>query len=114
MWVAVVMLRRQGLRLKRGELAVPVEGDLRIGDAGQNNFARPMLAARLWSDAASVEMPLGVPLFEPAVVHAEGDTFSLRGIELAVVEGRLMEHSQVWRCTLLHRPARAGVDPRRR
>ena len=95
----MIRLRRRGVRLRKAELDGPVVGDLRVGDAGQTTFKRPMVAAQLWSHSGSVEVPLLLPIFAPVLVCMERDTFSLQGIELEAAEQRITEYVQVWRCT---------------
>lgn len=100
--MSVVRLRRNGPRLRPSELDLPMEGDLRIQDDGPGSFKRPLLSAQLWASTFSVvDRPVGLPLFDPQIVHMEGPTFSLLGIELAAGEGRVAEHIQVWRCTVV-------------
>lgn len=41
------------------------------------------------------------PLFDAQVIRIDGETITLTGIELASAEGRVVESSQVWRCTLV-------------
>lgn len=63
MRVSVVLLRRRGMRLRMGELAPPLIGDLRISDAGATSYKRPGLHAQLWEPAFSaINRPLGLPL----------------------------------------------------
>lgn len=84
MFVSVVLLRKGGQRLRPSELGQPMEGDLRIQDAGPGSFKRPGLRAQLWAPTFNVmDRPVGLPLFDPQIVHMEGPTFSLVGIELA-------------------------------
>lgn len=100
MYVRVYKLRRQGLRLRSGELDEGLVGDLRINDAGDTSFKRPALKAQLWAPTFSVvDRPVGLPLFDPTLVHMGPTSFSLAGIELVVIDGRVAEYVQVWRCT---------------
>jgi len=87
------------MRLRESELEEPMVGDLRIGDAGATSFKLPTIAAQLWSTRSSVEVPIGLPIFDPVIVCMERDTFSLRGIELDASDRRVTEYVQVWRCT---------------
>jgi hypothetical protein len=89
------------------ELDAPVVGDLRVGDAGETTFKRPMVAAQLWSNSGSIELPLLLPIFDPVLVCMERDTFSLQGIELDAAEQRVTEYVQVWRCTKVSPSRRA-------
>lgn len=99
MRVSVVLLRRQGVRLRATELDAALVGDLRISDAGDTSFKRPGLRAQLWAPTFSaIDRPLGLPLFEPAIIHMGAESFSLSGIELCSADGRMREFVQVWRC----------------
>jgi hypothetical protein len=99
--VSVVLLRRAGLRLRAGELGAPLVGDLRVSDAGATSFKRPTLVAQLWAPTHSAtDRPLGLPLFDPSLVHMDASSFSLAGLEISHENGRMREHAQVWRCRL--------------
>ena len=101
MLVSVTLLRRVGVRLRAAELGPAAEGDLRVSDAGNTSARRPMLAAYLWEQRGALDRPIGLPLFEPTLVHVGQDGFSLVGVELHSAEGRLRECVQVWRCVPL-------------
>lgn len=98
MLVSVTLLRRVGVRLRGAELELAAVGDLRIGDAGSTSAQRPMLVAYLWEQRSALDRPIGLPLFEPTLVHVGPDGFSLVGVELHPADGRLRECMQVWRC----------------
>jgi hypothetical protein len=97
--VSVTLLRRDGVRLRQTELRPAAVGDLRVSDAGCTSLKRPILVAYLWEQRSSLDRPIGRPTFEPTLVHIGVDGFSLAGMELQAVDGRLREVGQVWRCT---------------
>jgi len=101
--VSVVLLRRAGMRLRRVELTTAAVGDLRISDAGATSFKRPGLVAYLWEPRAALDRSIGRPLFDPTIVHMGAASFSLSGIELEALDGRMREYAQVWRCELVSR-----------
>jgi hypothetical protein len=98
---SVVLLRRAGMRLRRAELAPPQIGDLRVGDAGATSFKRPGLVAYLWEQRGALDRHIGLPLFDVALVHVGPDSFSLAGLELQALDGRVREFAQVWRCAMI-------------
>jgi hypothetical protein len=103
MLCAVVCLRRFGMRLKAPELLVVVRGDLEITDhTGPAEFKRIARAANLWVPSGDgTRRSVLAPLWEPSLLRVTSDSFTLAGIELATVKGRLHEHGQLWRCTLI-------------
>lgn len=91
------------MRLRSGELGAPLIGELRISDQAASSFARAVRVAQLWQPTASaVDRPLGLPLFDPVIVHMCAESFSLAGVELSGDAGRVREFVQVWRCSVVH------------
>ena len=112
MHVSVVKLRQRGMRLRAKELAEPLVGELLIDDAGSTSFRRPVLKAELWLPTFSAQdRPIGQPLFDPRLLRLQGGEFSLAGIELESVGGRLIEFAQVWRCCLVSGAAAPARPP---
>lgn len=105
MLVDVVTLRAKGVRLRKGELPAPVRGHLVIeDDAGtSSSFKRPIRVAHLYQaiGVQQTRQDAMLPLFDAAVIRIEGEVITLTGIELASEDGRVAEHGQVWRCTLV-------------
>lgn len=103
MKVAVVLLRRNGMRLREPELAPPLVGHLQIDHWKESNFKRPIRSANLYELNAwgQIHRSLPVMLADPVLLCVDGDRFSLAGIELRVEDKRVIEVQQVWRCTLV-------------
>lgn len=100
-WVKwkVTLLRANGVRLKRSELATPVIGELVVAWMPESNFKRPVRKAELFDRSASVDRPLLLPLFKPVLVHMASELLVLQGVELSMQDGRVAELVQVWHCT---------------
>lgn len=98
----VVLLRRDGLRLRPCELAAPVRGLIEVTDRVDTTFRRPVRVADLINPVSRLQTRQGLitPIFEPVLLRMdEHGAMSLSGIELRSVDGRVAEHQQVWRCT---------------
>ncbi len=108
MLVEVVQLRRSGLRLRPGELDVPVRGELAILDVGgqHSSLKRATRVARLY-DVSSTDPRFRRealrPLFDAQVIRVEGPVITIAGMELEASPDttRTSEHGQVWRCTVI-------------
>ena len=98
----VVLLRRDGVRLKRAEWGEALHGHLEVRDwPSGSSFKRPVRIAELWS--GPVDYPrthLTVPIFDPVLLRLRNDSFILSGTELQTHEGRTAEHVQMWLCLL--------------
>lgn len=107
MLCAVFLLRRDGLRLRPRELAPAVSGELELADhAGASTFGRAMRVANLWQPTHSgTRRALLVPLWDPSLVCIGPRHLTLIGIELCARDGRVAEHTQLWRCVPSADPA---------
>lgn len=97
----VTLLRRNGMRLRKGELQEPARGMLRVAmDDGRSSFKRPLLVATLQAPkgASRQMLDLLLPLFDASIVSAGDGSMTLQGIELQTLDGRVFEHVQLWRC----------------
>lgn len=93
----VTLLRRKGMRLRPTELAPPIEGVLSMYDwTSQNNFGRPVKCMELKA-AVGTLMQARAVLFDPELLAITDGAMSFRGIELDTLDGRVLEHEQVWR-----------------
>jgi hypothetical protein len=103
MRVRVVLLRRDGLRLKAAELAAPVEGCLRVDDSTASSFKRVGRLASLVETGVHGEVTRTLlhALFDPVVLRMDATTFSLGGVELRCSGERVTEVYQVWRCGVI-------------
>ena len=105
MLVDVVTLRARGVRLRKGEPPAPVRGHLVIeDDAGtSSSFKRPIRVVHLYQaiGVQQTRQDAMLPLFDATVIRIEGEVITVTGIELASADGRVAEHGQVWRCTLV-------------
>lgn len=101
----VVLLRSAGTRLRKGELPAPLRGHLVIeDDAGtSSSFKRPMRVAHLYHaiGVQQTRQDLLLPIFDAVVIRIEAEVITITGTELASGDGRVAEHGQVWRCTLV-------------
>lgn len=96
----VVLLRRNGMRLRQQDLAEPVRGLVRTQWLTSSSFGRPIMTADL-------VVPSGVAAYRSVLqslldVRLEAITagyIALAGTELMTVDGRMFEYRQVWRCT---------------
>ena len=103
----VTLLRRAGMRLRPAELDPPIEGELSMYDwTTNNNFGRPVRCMEVKVQIGTLMQARGV-LFEPELLALADGVMSLRGIELDTVDGRVIEHEQVWRV----RPVWPGALP---
>lgn len=97
----VVLLRRQGQRLRRGELEPATRGLIEIGERADTTFRRAVRVAELLNPVTRLQSRQSVllPLFDPVVLQVDGaGVMSITGIELHAHGGRVAEHQQVWRC----------------
>ena len=105
MLVDVVTLRAKGVRLRKGELPAPVRGHLVIEDdpGTATSFKRPIRVAHLYQaiGVQQTRQDVMLPIFDAAVIRIEGEVVTVIGTELASADGRVAEHGQVWRCTLV-------------
>ncbi len=107
MLVDVLRLRRAGLRLRQSELEPPLRGHLVLtdDDGRSSSFRRPTRGASLVQFIGARSTPRSVitPLFDVHVLRIEADTITILGTELeaSMETRRVMEHGQVWRCTLV-------------
>lgn len=99
MKVSVTMLRKDGMRLRRGELPSPVVGEMHMYDWAENNsFKRAIRVLELRRRVGSIDQPFA-KLVDPDLVAVQGSAFVFRGIEIEAKGGRVYEHEQVWRVT---------------
>lgn len=105
MRVAVVRLRRAGLRLRPHEVEPPVVGELIVADRATSSFMRVLRAAEVVELGPQGRIGRGLcgPLFDPVLVGVDPEGFSLVGIELDIDQGHVRELSQVWRCSIVGR-----------
>lgn len=105
MLVDVTLLRRAGLRLRKGELAAPARGHLALEDdpGTSNSFKRPLRVAHVYQaiGVQGTRQDVLKPLFDAVVIRIEAETITVAGLELASSEGRVVESGQVWRCALV-------------
>lgn len=93
----VTLLRRKGMRLRPPELAPPIKGVLSMYDwTSQNNFGRPVKCMEVKVPVGTLMQARAV-LFDPELLAITDGAMSFRGIELDTLEGRVIEHVQVWR-----------------
>lgn len=103
----VTLLRKAGMRLRPAELAPAIEGVLSMYDwTTSNNFGRPVRCMEVKVPVGTLMQARAV-LFDPELLAVADGVMSLRGIELDTVDGRVIEHEQVWRV----RPVAPGALP---
>lgn len=106
MLVDVQRLRRDGLRLKSGEVEQAVRGILKV--AQSDVVKHPLLTATLVDPVAygGVHRDLLKSLFDVQLRAIDSGTILLSGYEMASdVELRVTEHRQIWRCAVVQEPA---------
>lgn len=96
----VVLLRRDGMRLKPPELAPAVRGTLATQWMAQSSLGRPTLVANLFEHLGETrQRALLHTLLDVQLEFIADGQLSLSGLELDTADGRLIERRQVWRCT---------------
>lgn len=99
----VLLLRRNGERLKKTDREPPLRGTVRITemDRDTNNFKRNLVRIDLWQQHGSTSMRGLAHMSDPVLLPYNGEGLLIAGIELEVSnKGAIIkEHRQVWLCT---------------
>lgn len=97
MFCEVTLLRRQGRRLKRTDLATPVRGQLRMAEIEQSPKVWPR-AMRVLNliQVNGLTSRTAIALVEPQFAGVTQDALCFKGIELENRSDGMYEHAQVW------------------
>lgn len=99
----VVLLRKQGQRLRRADWPPFLRGDLRITemDRAGNGSKRNLLCAHLWQAFGTTRRRGLATLFDPVLLPYKDDGLLIAGIDLSSTDGGrvVYEHRQIWLCT---------------
>ncbi|MBW8469834.1 MAG: hypothetical protein K0M67_16335 [Thiobacillus sp.] len=106
MKASITLLRRDGMRLRRDELAAPLAGELHMYDwTHDNSFGRAVRVIELRQQVGSLLQAVAM-LTDPDLIAVKNGAMVFRGIEIEAREGRVYEHEQVWRVV-----PTGGFDP---
>lgn len=106
MKASITLLRRDGMRLRKDEIAEPLTGEIHMYDwENTNSFRRAIRILELRRQVGSIMQPAAM-LTDPDLIAVKDGAMVFRGIVLETRDGRVFEHEQVWRVV----PA-GGIDP---
>lgn len=96
MFCEVTLLRKNGKRLKRSELTLPVRGRLSFTYRHDKNPMRNRKVFELF-DTKSHSVPVSAcVLVEPVLLEFTEQGAVWRGYEIDVIEGAVYEFAQLW------------------
>lgn len=106
MKATITLLRRDGMRLRKDEIAAPLAGEIHMYDwENTNSFRRAIRVLELRQRVGSIDQA-AAKLFDPELIAVKAGAMVFRGIVLEPREGRVFEHEQVWRVV-----PTGGIDP---
>lgn len=106
MKASITLLRRDGMRLRKDEIAAPLTGEIHMYDwESTNSFRRSVRVLELRQRVGSIDQA-AAKLFDPELIAVKAGAMVFRGIVLEPRDGRVFEHEQIWRVV----PA-GGIDP---
>jgi hypothetical protein len=106
MKASITLLRRDGMRLRKDEIAEPLTGEIHMFDwENTNSFRRAIRVLELLQRVGSIDQA-AAKLFDPELIAVKAGAMVFRGIVLETRDGRVFEHEQIWRVV----PA-GGIDP---